>query len=217
MFISCMCIPPVAATLPEMPNATFFPGFSFSPGFSMGNGESGVIAAGLIVVSTPSGGDVYVDGAMLGRTPCTLPGLPAGVHIVTIRMNGYKDWPRAVRIRDRHTVNLNASLLSSDPIPCRTIVPTPTLPHPSVTPLGTPVPVPTRYPFITPGSTLIHPSITPLGTPIPVPAQYPYNTVKPTLTRPSNTPLGTPIPVPTKPGLIHPSVTPLGTSVHVVI
>jgi hypothetical protein len=196
LFIIGVCVP-VAATLPpDMPTANFFPGFSLSPGYSMGNSESGVIAAGLIVMSTPSGGDVYVDGAMLGRTPCTLPGLPAGVHIVTIRMNGYQDWTRAVRIRDRHTVNLNASLLAYDPTPCRTIVPGPTLPHPSITPLGTPIPVPTRYHFVVPGSTLIHPSITPLGTLVPVPTRYHFVVPGSTPIHPSITPLGTPVPVP---------------------
>ncbi|MBP1930013.1 hypothetical protein J2741_002609, partial [Methanolinea mesophila] len=140
-------------------------------------------------MSIPSGADVYVDGAMLGRTPCTLPGLPAGIHLVTIRMDGYRDWTRAVHIRYRHTVNLNATLLSSDPIPCRTIVPRPTLPHPSITPVGTPIPVPTI-------PTLIHPSITPVGTPIHVPTI-------PTLIHRSITPLGTPIHVPTIPTLIH--------------
>ncbi len=173
--IGSVCVPPGAATPPDMPAATFFPGPSRYSGFSMGNGESGVIAAGLIVMSTPSGGDVYVDGALLGRTPCTLAGLPAGVHIVTIRMNGYQDWTRAVRIRDRHTVNLNASLLSSDPIPFRTIAPRPTLPHTSITPLGTRFPC-RRTILSLPGSTLIRPSITPLGTPIPVPTHYPFIT-----------------------------------------
>lgn len=166
--IGCAYFTPAVTAFPYSQPFSNISGIPFSSISSPVQGESGVIAAGLIVISTPPGGDVWVDGAVLGTTPCTLPGLPSGVHIVTIRMNGYTDWTRTVLIRDRHTINLDAALVPFEPTPCPTITPKPTLTHPSTTPLGTPIPIPTHSPFIFPKPTLTHPSITPLGTPIPV-------------------------------------------------
>ncbi len=168
--IGCVFIAPVFAALPYSPSSATLSAVPFTSALKSGQDEPGVIAAGLIVISTPPGGVVYVDGAELGITPCTLPGLPSGIHIVTIRKGGYNDWTRSVLIRDRHTVNLNADLVPSQGTPVPTVTPKPTLTHPSITPLGTPIPSFTTYPTFTPGPTVTRPSITPLGTPIPAPS-----------------------------------------------
>ena len=45
----------------------------------------------LSVTTTPAGALVYVDGAMKGVTPATIPGLSAGTHAVRLSMAGYSD------------------------------------------------------------------------------------------------------------------------------
>lgn len=50
-------------------------------------GESGSLS----VATTPAGALVYVDGAMRGVTPATIPGLSAGTHAVRLSMAGYSD------------------------------------------------------------------------------------------------------------------------------
>jgi hypothetical protein len=191
--IGFVVLTPAAAIFPDEKSNVFLSWFPFSSASPGTSDESGVIAAGLIVISTPAGGDVYVDGALMGKTPCTLPGLPSGIHIVTIRMNGYKDRTRNIIIRDRHTVNLDAVLVPSMVTPVPTITGKPTLPRPSITPLGTPIPYRTHAPVIIPKPTLPRPSISPLGTPIPFHTHSPVIIPKPTLPRPSISPLGTPI------------------------
>jgi len=168
--IGCASIAPAIAALPYSPSQPTVSVVLFSDTPGLWQDNSGVIAAGLIVISTPSGAEVLVDGAVPGTTPCTLPGLPSGVHIITIRMNGYKDWTRTVLIRDRHTVTLNAVLIPCQATPVPTISPKPTLTRPSITPPGTPIPSFTICPTLTTKPTLTHPSITPLGTPIPAPS-----------------------------------------------
>jgi hypothetical protein len=45
----------------------------------------------LSITTTPAGALVYVDGAMMGVTPTTIPMLAEGQHSVTLMMDGYQD------------------------------------------------------------------------------------------------------------------------------
>jgi len=54
-------------------------------GSSSGNGA-------LSVSSTPAGANIFVDNNFLGITPLTLKDIPAGSHVVMIRLAGYQDY-----------------------------------------------------------------------------------------------------------------------------
>ena len=56
-----------------------------STGPEQGNGE-------LIVSSTPSGANVFVDNNFMGITPLTLKTIPVGSHVVMVRLTGYQDY-----------------------------------------------------------------------------------------------------------------------------
>ncbi|MDP2797769.1 MAG: PEGA domain-containing protein, partial [Methanoregula sp.] len=47
---------------------------------------------GLSVSSTPSGANVFVDNNFMGITPLTLKEIPAGSHMVIVRLTGYQDY-----------------------------------------------------------------------------------------------------------------------------
>jgi hypothetical protein len=50
------------------------------------------------LTSTPPGAEVYVDNQYRGTTPGMIPGLPAGVHTVELRLQGYQTWSTGVTV-----------------------------------------------------------------------------------------------------------------------
>lgn len=52
----------------------------------------------LSITTTPAGALVYVDGAMMGVTPTTIPMLSEGPHSVTLAMDGYQDLKTTITI-----------------------------------------------------------------------------------------------------------------------
>lgn len=52
----------------------------------------------LTITTTPAGALVYVDGAMRGVTPTTIPMLTEGPHSVTLVMDGYQDLKTTITI-----------------------------------------------------------------------------------------------------------------------
>jgi hypothetical protein len=48
------------------------------------------------VTSSPSGGEIYVDGKFFGNTPSDI-SLPLGEHVVKVTFGG-KEWTRTVQI-----------------------------------------------------------------------------------------------------------------------
>ena len=67
----------------------------------------------LSVASTPSGAEVYVDGALRGRTPLSL-SLPEGRYGVEVRLSGYEPYRATVQVRRGETTRLEVRL---NPIP----------------------------------------------------------------------------------------------------
>jgi len=61
------------------------------------------------VSSDPAGADVYVDGNFVSSTPAVLR-LQAGTYKVAVKMSGYADWEREIKILPGAEVNLNAKL-----------------------------------------------------------------------------------------------------------
>ena len=52
----------------------------------------------LSITTTPAGALVYVDGAMMGVTPTTIPMLSEGPHSITLVMDGYQDLKTTITI-----------------------------------------------------------------------------------------------------------------------
>ncbi|WP_038049074.1 PEGA domain-containing protein [Thermus caliditerrae] len=67
----------------------------------------------LAVTSSPSGAEVYVEGALRGRTPLSL-SLPEGRYAVELRLSGYEPYRATVQVRRGETTRLDVRL---NPIP----------------------------------------------------------------------------------------------------
>jgi hypothetical protein len=50
------------------------------------------------LTSTPRGAEVYVDNQYRGTTPGTIPDLPAGIHTIELRLQGYQTWSTSMRL-----------------------------------------------------------------------------------------------------------------------
>jgi hypothetical protein len=59
--------------------------------------RSGQPPAKVAIVSEPDGADVYLDGTFVSSTPATLE-LPAGTYQVSVRLTGYQEWKRDLRV-----------------------------------------------------------------------------------------------------------------------
>jgi hypothetical protein len=62
------------------------------------------------IASTPSGGDIELDGKFVGSTPSTITA-GSGEHEITIRKSGFAVWTKNIILSTGH-VNLNAELTS---------------------------------------------------------------------------------------------------------
>jgi serine/threonine-protein kinase len=81
--------PPAAAAGPRVPPET--------PG-------------GLQILSRPAGADVFVDGALVGRTPLLMASVPPGAHEVRIELPGHRRWATSVRVEPGGRARVAASL-----------------------------------------------------------------------------------------------------------
>jgi len=61
------------------------------------------------ISSDPEGADVFLDGSFVSSTPAVLR-LKAGTYKVAVKMSGYADWEREIKILPGAEVNLNAKL-----------------------------------------------------------------------------------------------------------
>ena len=68
------------------------------------------------VLSRPSGAEVFVDGALVGRTPLSLPDVEVGGHAVRISLPKHQRWATSVEVRPGERTRVAASLeLINDP------------------------------------------------------------------------------------------------------
>jgi len=66
----------------------------------------------LVVKSTPSFAQVYLNGVYVGYTPCTVH-VPQGNHQLLVRKSGYEDWPEIVSVLAGYTRTRNIVLIPS--------------------------------------------------------------------------------------------------------
>jgi hypothetical protein len=52
----------------------------------------------IVIASTPSSADVYIDNVFRGITPVTLSDISAGAHLVTLKLTGYTDASQTVTV-----------------------------------------------------------------------------------------------------------------------
>ena len=71
--------------------------------------QSTAAPAKVAIRSAPDGAEIYLDGQMIGSTPSTLE-LPAGTHDLSVRLPGYQDWTRSMRVLSGSEINLDAKL-----------------------------------------------------------------------------------------------------------
>lgn len=57
----------------------------------------------LSITTTPAGAMVYVDGAMMGITPATIPMVTEGPHSITLVMDGYQDLKTTITVNEGTT------------------------------------------------------------------------------------------------------------------
>ena len=65
---------------------------------------------GLHVLSRPEGADVFVDGALVGRTPLVIASVAPGSHDVRIELPGHRRWATSVRVEPGERARVAASL-----------------------------------------------------------------------------------------------------------
>jgi hypothetical protein len=65
--------------------------------------------AKVAVHSDPAGAEIYLDGQLIGSTPSTVE-LPAGSHELSVRLSGFQDWTRSLRVLSGSEINLDAKL-----------------------------------------------------------------------------------------------------------
>lgn len=64
----------------------------------------------LAIKSKPAGGNIYLDGKDRGITPETLEGLIAGNHLVVVKLPGFENWGKVVRVEPGNLVSLDVKL-----------------------------------------------------------------------------------------------------------
>lgn len=65
--------------------------------------------ARVAIHSDPGGAEIYLDGQLAGSTPSTLD-LPAGNHQISMRLGGYQEWARDLRVLAGSEISLEAKL-----------------------------------------------------------------------------------------------------------
>ena len=61
------------------------------------------------ISSDPDGADVFLDGSFVSSTPAVLH-LPSGTYKIAVKMSGYTDWVRELKVLPGAEVSLNAKL-----------------------------------------------------------------------------------------------------------
>jgi hypothetical protein len=65
--------------------------------------------ARVAIHSDPAGAEIYLEGQLAGSTPSTLD-LPAGNHQISVRLSGYQEWARDLRVLAGSEISLDAKL-----------------------------------------------------------------------------------------------------------
>jgi len=73
--------------------------------------QTASLGVGSVFVDTrPRGVEVWLDRRLVGETPMLIPNIPAGVHDVEFRYDGYRDWATTVQVGPSAQARVTASL-----------------------------------------------------------------------------------------------------------
>ncbi len=76
--------------------------------------EDTLLMGRLLISTAPVNADVFIDNAYVGVAPLTIP-LQYGVHVVTLKAEGYKEYPMAIEITDtEHSYLFNLQPIDSE-------------------------------------------------------------------------------------------------------
>jgi hypothetical protein len=64
----------------------------------------------LEVTTSPAGAQVFIDGALKGITPATIPGLSSGTHAIILKMDGFQDLTTTIMITAGQTAEYTTGL-----------------------------------------------------------------------------------------------------------
>jgi hypothetical protein len=64
------------------------------------------------IKSNPPGAAVYLDGQLAGYSPTTLPGVPAGKHLLVLKLPGYENWGQTVQVEGGGIQSLEIKLVA---------------------------------------------------------------------------------------------------------
>ncbi|OPX70314.1 MAG: PEGA domain protein [Methanoregulaceae archaeon PtaB.Bin009] len=67
------------------------------------------------ITSEPSGANIFIDNRCVGITPLTIPSIPAGIHEIVIRLDGYQDYKNTFNISPGQTAQIQVALTSQIP------------------------------------------------------------------------------------------------------
>ena len=71
---------------------------------------AGRVTGALVVDSRPAGANVFMDNALVGRTPMSMAAVAAGSHAIRLEHDGYRRWSSSVRIVASEQNRVTASL-----------------------------------------------------------------------------------------------------------
>lgn len=90
------------------------PGFAYTPDPSplievLDTQEAG--SASLILETTPSGADVYMDQTFIGRTPHEQRGILPGLHVLRLELTGYRPRELVLDLAEKRTYTVRVTLI----------------------------------------------------------------------------------------------------------
>jgi hypothetical protein len=96
--------------------------FTLVPGGQQAAPPGSPATGSVIVTSSPSGGQVYMDNQFRGIAPVTIYNTASGTHIINMKLAGYSDWSTSVDVPANQIVQVPATLAPAGetvPVPTR--------------------------------------------------------------------------------------------------
>jgi len=72
--------------------------------------KSGDHVAWAQVTTTPKGAEIFVDGSSTGQFSPARVQVPAGIHTIALKLNGYQTTQRTIQTTEGGSVNVQATL-----------------------------------------------------------------------------------------------------------
>ena len=67
----------------------------------------------VVITSSPTGAEVFIDGTFSGQTPEVAQGVATGLHNLTLSLNGYSTWSTMIQVQAGQTTQVTATLVQA--------------------------------------------------------------------------------------------------------